>query len=127
MRSIVLKPTARRDDFPEKVKNPKEYGVAEIKNGRVVRIIEKPKHPRSNLAVIGVYMNDNRVFDIVKTLKPSKRGELEITDVNNAYIEMGAMKYAMLTGSWTDAGGSIDAYNDTINIVRNHLKARHKR
>ncbi len=113
--------------FLKKVKNPKEYGVAEIKNGKVVRIVEKPKHPKSNLAVIGVYMYDNRVFDIVKTLKPSKRGELEITDVNNAYIEMGAMKYAMLTGSWTDAGESIDAYNDTINIVRNHLKRRRKK
>jgi glucose-1-phosphate thymidylyltransferase len=113
--------------FLKKVKNPKEYGVAEIKNGKVAKIVEKPKRPKSNLAVIGVYMYDNQVFDIVKTLKPSRRGELEITDVNNAYIEMGAMKYAMLSGAWTDAGESIDAYNDTINIVRNHLAAKRKK
>jgi glucose-1-phosphate thymidylyltransferase len=113
--------------FLKKVKNPKEYGVAEIKNGKVAKIVEKPKRPKSNLAVIGVYMYDNQVFDIVKTLKPSGRGELEITDVNNAYIEMGAMKYSMLSGAWTDAGESIDAYNDTINIVRNHLAAKQKK
>jgi glucose-1-phosphate thymidylyltransferase len=113
--------------FLKKVRNPKEYGVAEIKNGRVARIVEKPKRPKSNLAVIGVYMYDNQVFDIVKTLKPSRRGELEITDVNNAYIEMGAMSYAMLSGSWTDAGESIDAYNDTINIVRRNMAAKLKK
>jgi len=115
--------------FLKKVKNPREYGVAEIKGRRVAKIIEKPTRPKSNLAVIGVYMYDNRVFDIVKTLKPSKRGELEITDVNNAYIEMGAMSYAMLSGGWADAGESITAYNDTINFVREHgsSKSRSKR
>jgi glucose-1-phosphate thymidylyltransferase len=110
--------------FLKKVKNPKEYGVAEIKNGQVVSIVEKPKRPKSNLAVIGVYMYDNQVFDIIKTLKPSRRGELEITDVNNAYIEMQAMSYAMLTGGWADAGESIDAYNDTINFVRRYGAAK---
>ncbi len=104
--------------FTKKVKNPSEYGVAEIVGGKVVKIVEKPKQPRSNLAVIGVYMYDNRVFEIVKTLKPSKRGELEITDVNNAYIKEGMMTYERLTGGWADAGESIDAYNDTINFVR---------
>jgi glucose-1-phosphate thymidylyltransferase len=104
--------------FLKKVKNPEEYGVAEIRGGRVVNIIEKPKKPRSNLAVLGIYMYDNRVFDIIKTLKPSGRGELEITDVNNAYIKAGSMRYEMLTGGWADAGESINAYNDTINLVR---------
>lgn len=104
--------------FLKKVKNPEEYGVAEINGGRVVNIVEKPKKPGSNLAVLGIYMYDNRVFDIIRTLKPSRRGELEITDVNNAYIEDGAMRYEMLTGGWADAGESIDAYNDTINLVR---------
>jgi len=102
----------------KKVNNPGEYGVAEIKGKKVVKIVEKPKRPKSNLAVIGVYMYDNQVFDIVKTLKPSGRGELEITDVNNVYINMGLMKYTRLTGRWADAGESIDEYNDTINFVR---------
>jgi glucose-1-phosphate thymidylyltransferase len=75
--------------FLKKVKNPGEYGVAEVSGKKVARITEKPRNPKSDLAVVGVYMYDNRVFDIVKTLKPSKRGELEITDVNNAYIRDG--------------------------------------
>ena len=104
--------------FLKKVKNPREYGVAEISGRKVVNIVEKPKIPRSDLAVIGAYMYDNKVFDIVKTLKPSRRGELEITDVNNAYIREGLMTYEMLTGGWADAGESIDAYNDTINFIR---------
>ena len=69
------------------VENPKAYGVAEMDGERVVRIVEKPKDPKSNWAVIGIYFYDNNVFDIVKTLKPSARNELEITDVNNAYID----------------------------------------
>lgn len=104
--------------FLKKVKNPGEYGVAEIAGGRISKIIEKPSRPLSNLAVVGVYMYDNRVFDIIKTLKPSKRGELEITDVNNAYIRQGLMTYASLKGGWADAGESIDAYNDTIDFVK---------
>ncbi|OQX92116.1 MAG: spore coat protein [candidate division Zixibacteria bacterium 4484_95] len=104
--------------FLKKVKNPSEYGVAEVKDGKVINIVEKPKKPKSNLAVVGIYMYDNRVFDIVKTLKPSRRGELEITDVNNIYIEEGTMKYERLLGGWADAGESIDAYNDAINFVR---------
>lgn len=106
--------------FLKKVKNPREYGVAEVEGGKVLKIVEKPKRPKSDLAVIGIYMYDNRVFDIVKTLKPSGRGELEITDVNNAYIEKGLMSYVMLRGGWADAGESIEAYNDTINFVRKH-------
>lgn len=104
--------------FLKKVKNPEEYGVAEIRGGRVINIVEKPKRPKSNLAVLGIYMYDNRVFDIVRSLKPSRRGELEITDVNNAFIKDGSMRYEMLTGGWADAGESINAYNDTINLVR---------
>jgi len=106
--------------FLKRVKNPSEYGVAEIAGSKIIRIVEKPKQPKSDLAVIGVYMYDNKVFEIIKTLKPSKRGELEITDVNNAYIESGLMSYSVLKGGWADAGESIDAYNDTINFVRKH-------
>jgi glucose-1-phosphate thymidylyltransferase len=88
----------------KEVPDPERFGMAEIENGKLVRVVEKPVQPRSNLAVIGIYMYDSRVFDIIKTLKPSGRGELEITDVNNAYIEEGKMTWEMLQGWWTDAG-----------------------
>ncbi len=91
---IFLKPTAEA----------KRFGVAEIKGDRVVRIEEKPKKPKSNLAVTGLYLYDARVFDIIRKLRPSSRGELEITDVNNVYIRMGLMSYATVRGYWTDAG-----------------------
>jgi len=110
--------------FLKKVANPSEYGVAEIKNKKITNIIEKPKKPKTDLAVIGVYMYDNRVFDIVKTLKPSKRGELEITDVNNKYIKDGQMRYEILKGRWADAGESIEKYNETINFVRKYGKIK---
>jgi glucose-1-phosphate thymidylyltransferase len=71
---------------------------------KIIRIEEKPKAPKSEYAITGIYMYDNRVFDIIKTLKPSDRGELEITDVNNDYIEKGEMTWDMLDGWWTDAG-----------------------
>jgi len=104
--------------FLKKVSNPGEYGVAETKGRQITRIIEKPSRPKSDLAVVGIYMYDNRVFDIIRTLKPSRRGEFEITDVNNTYIEKGLMTYALLKGGWADAGESIDAYNNTIDFVR---------
>ncbi len=88
----------------KEVPDPERFGVAEIAKNKLVDIVEKPKKPRSNLAVIGIYMYDGRVFDIVKTLKPSDRGELEITDVNNAYVKEGTMTWDMLDGWWTDAG-----------------------
>jgi glucose-1-phosphate thymidylyltransferase len=88
----------------KEVENPERFGVAEIKDGKIVKIIEKPKIPPSNLVVTGIYMYDNQVFDIIRTLKPSERGELEITDVNNKYLEMGQLTYGILDGWWTDAG-----------------------
>jgi len=99
------------------VDNPEEFGVAEVDGERVVRIVEKPKAPKSNDAVIGIYMYDARVFDIIKTLKPSGRGELEITDVNNAYIASGEMTFAYVDGWWADAGESCDALLHASNIV----------
>lgn len=86
------------------VPDPERFGVPVFEEGRVVRIEEKPADAKSNYAVIGVYMYDNRVFDIIKTLKPSGRGELEITDVNNAYIEAGDLSWDVIEGWWTDAG-----------------------
>ncbi|MBA4418791.1 MAG: spore coat protein [Syntrophus sp. (in: bacteria)] len=88
----------------KEVPDPERFGVAEIAGETLVNIVEKPAEPRSNLAVIGIYMYDGRVFDIVKTLKPSERGEFEITDVNNAYVQEGTMTWEMLQGWWTDAG-----------------------
>jgi glucose-1-phosphate thymidylyltransferase len=90
--------------FLKQVTDPNRFGVAEVKDGRVLSIEEKPKEPKSDLAVTGMYMYDSRVFQIVKTLKPSGRGELEITDVNNEYIRLGEMVHTVLGGHWSDAG-----------------------
>ena len=90
--------------FLKEVDDPERFGVASLEGDKVVKIVEKPKEPESNFAVVGIYMYDSTVFDIIKTLKPSGRGELEITDVNNAYIERGTMTYEILDGWWTDAG-----------------------
>lgn len=92
----------------KEVDTPQDYGVAEIRGDKIVHIVEKPKTPVSNYAVIGIYLYDNDVFNIVRTIKPSGRGELEITDVNNIYIERGMMTYDVLKGWWADAGASID-------------------
>lgn len=94
--------------FLKQVANPREYGVAELKGKLVKNIEEKPKHPKSHYAVIGIYMYDAQVWKIIKTLKPSGRGELEITDVNNAYIQKGQMTYEIVKGWWGDAGSSIE-------------------
>lgn len=88
----------------KEVPDPQRFGVAELKEDRIVRIEEKPTVPKSNYAVTGIYFYDGAVFDIIKTLKPSHRGELEITDVNNQYIEKGLMTWDLLDGWWTDAG-----------------------
>ncbi len=88
----------------KEVEDPHRFGVAEVKNGKVTNIVEKPKNPPSNLAVTGFYMYDSKVFDFIKNLKPSGRGELEITDVNNKYLSLGELSYEMLDGWWTDAG-----------------------
>ncbi|WP_145149279.1 sugar phosphate nucleotidyltransferase [Paenibacillus xylanexedens] len=88
----------------QEVSDPHRFGVPEIDGQRIVSIEEKPQIPKSNYAVTGIYMFDNEVFNIIRTLKPSDRGELEITDVNNAYIESGNLTYDILQGWWTDAG-----------------------
>jgi glucose-1-phosphate thymidylyltransferase len=88
----------------KEVPDPQRFGVAELREDRIVRIEEKPGEPKSQYAVIGIYLYDNDVFNIIKTLKPSNRGELEITDVNNRYIEKGLMTWDILEGWWTDAG-----------------------
>jgi len=99
------------------VENPESFGIAELAGDRITRIVEKPSNPPSDLAVIGVYLYDSSVFEIVKTLKPSHRRELEITDVNNAYIERGELAYSVLPGWWADAGETIDGYLEICNRV----------
>jgi glucose-1-phosphate thymidylyltransferase len=88
----------------KEVSDPQRFGVPELEGDKVLRIEEKPKEPKSAYAVTGIYFYDHTVFDIIKTLKPSDRGELEITDVNNHYIERGEMTWNELEGWWTDAG-----------------------
>jgi glucose-1-phosphate thymidylyltransferase len=88
----------------KEVTDAERFGVAEISGDKIVGIEEKPKHPKSNYAVTGIYMYDASVFEKVRTLVPSSRGELEITDVNNAYIQEGTMTFSWLEGWWTDAG-----------------------
>jgi len=107
--------------FLKEVDNPERFGVAEIKDGRVVNIAEKPKKPISSYAVVGIYMYDNDVFEIIKKLKPSDRGELEITDVNNEYIRRGTMAYSILEGWWTDAGTSFESLFRASKLVRKEI------
>ena len=100
----------------KEVPDPERFGVPVFEEKRIVRIEEKPKDPKSNYAVIGIYMYDSRVFDIIGGLKPSERGELEITDVNNAYIMAGTMEWSVLQGWWTDAG-TIDSLHRAGSMV----------
>ena len=109
----------------KEVPDPERFGVAELDGDRVVRIEEKPTAPRTHLAVTGVYMYDSEVFEIIRTLKPSARGELEITDVNNAYIQKGELAYDIFDGWWTDAG-TFESLHHANELIRNnqlsHLK-----
>jgi glucose-1-phosphate thymidylyltransferase len=88
----------------KEVPDPQRFGVPVFEGDRIVRVEEKPAKPASQYAVIGIYMYDERVFDFIKTLKPSQRGELEITDVNNFYIHDGKMEWDIIDGWWSDAG-----------------------
>ena len=90
--------------FLKEVENPERFGVAEIKNGNLVGIEEKPKKPKSNLIVTGCYMYDGGVFSIIKNLKPSRRNEYEISEVNNEYVKRKSISYSVLNGFWSDAG-----------------------
>ncbi len=106
-------------DIPER-EHLIHLGVATLDGDRVTHIEEKPAEPRSSYAVSGVYMYDASVFEVVTKLAPSARGEMEISDVNNAYIERGLMEYDVLNGFWGDAGESIDDYMAVSNYVANH-------
>ncbi len=101
----------------KEVHDPHRYGVAELDGNKVISIEEKPSNPKSNYAVTGIYFYDSNVFSYIKSLKPSSRGELEITDVNNFYIEKGEMKSTFLEGWWTDAG-TPDSYKHANKLVQ---------
>jgi glucose-1-phosphate thymidylyltransferase len=100
----------------KEVPDAERFGVAEVSGGKILGIEEKPRHPRSNYAVTGIYMYDASVFEKIKTLVPSGRGELEITDVNNAYIRESTMTFSFLDGWWTDAG-TFDSLLRATNLV----------
>lgn len=102
----------------KEVPHPERFGVPEIVGGRIVHIEEKPKNPKSRYAVIGIYMYDARVYEIIKTLKPSARGELEITDVNNDYLRAGQLYHEVLDGWWIDAGSSPDHLFEASRLIR---------
>ena len=102
----------------KEVSNPERFGVAMVENGQIREIVEKPSNPQSKLAVTGFYFYDSDVFEICRTLKPSRRGELEITDVNNAYLKRGELTHETLQGWWTDAG-TIESL-----LLANHLAAK---
>lgn len=107
----------------KEVEDAERFGVAEIQGNRIVGIEEKPQQPKSNYAVTGIYLYDETVFDKTRTLKPSARGELEITDVNNAYIREGTMSFDFLEGWWTDAG-TFESLHRATNLV---FETRHKK
>jgi len=100
----------------KEVPDAERFGVAEIRGDRIISIEEKPKRPKSNYAVTGIYMYDATVFDKIRRLEPSERGELEITDVNNSYIREGSMTFSFLEGWWTDAG-TFDSLLRAANLV----------
>jgi glucose-1-phosphate thymidylyltransferase len=104
--------------FLYEVDSPQSYGVAEVdENGVVKSIEEKPKEPKSNLAVVGVYMYDSTVWEFIKRLQPSTRGELEITDVNNYYLQSGKLHAHKLEGEWYDCGENLDGYLQSQNAA----------
>jgi len=106
--------------FLKSVENPQAYGVAEFNetSKEIIKIIEKPSNPPSDLAVIGCYMYDSQVFSVIKDLKPSHRNELEITDVNNFYLNQGTLKYEVLNGFWGDCGESFDSLLHAASLVQ---------
>src|SRR5207244_3622717 len=102
----------------------RHLGVAELDGERIVRIVEKPESPPSRFAVTGAYFYDEQVWDVLPTLRPSGRGELEITDVNNWYVGRQAMEADVVEGFWGDAGESIDAYYEVNDFVRRNRTSR---
>ena len=110
----------------KKVPDPQRFGVAQIRGKKVIRVEEKPKKPASDYIVTGIYMYDAQVFDIARTLRPSARGELEITDVNNAYIRKGQMSFDLLPGWWSDCG-TFDSLLRATQLIAQDRKSGQRR
>ena len=110
----------------QKASDPERFGVVDIKGEKIISIEEKPKRPKSGYIVTGIYMYDKQVFNIIKTLKPSGRGELEITDVNNAYLKKGELYYEVLDGWWSDSG-TFDSLLRASNFVADKERASSKK
>lgn len=108
----------------KEVEDPQRFGVVEFKDDKIVSIEEKPKTPKTNYAVTGIYMYDAQIFDIIKTLKPSDRNELEITDVNNTYLSRKQLYYDILEGWWTDCGLPETLYRATTLVRQKLLKEK---
>lgn len=106
----------------KKVPDPQRFGVVALKGDKITAIIEKPKNPLSDYAVTGIYMYDGLVFDFIRKLKPSDRGELEITDVNNMYLKKNQLSYNILDGNWTDCGTFSSLYRANRFMAEKHLK-----
>ncbi|MFC1612673.1 sugar phosphate nucleotidyltransferase, partial [Patescibacteria group bacterium] len=107
--------------FLTKVDDPQRFGVPEIEGDRIINIEEKPQFPKSPYAVTGFYLYDSRVWKIIKTLKPSGRGELEITDVNNFYVQNGTMKFSIVNGWWLDAGTFPSLHRANMIVARDNI------
>lgn len=107
--------------FLKQVFDPERFGVPEISGGKIIRIEEKPTSPKSPYAVTGFYLYDNRVWSVIKTLKPSARGELEITDVNNFYVREGTMKFSLADGWWVDAGTFDSLFRANMLVSRDKI------
>lgn len=110
----------------KEVPDPGRFGVVRLEEGKIVSIEEKPEQPKSNYIVTGIYMYDNSVFDIIKTLKPSGRGELEITDVNNSYLKKGQLTFETLDGWWSDSG-TFDSLLRAGNLVAKKQEKQSKK
>lgn len=108
----------------KKVPDPQRFGVARLNDGKIMEIIEKPKNPPSDYVVTGVYMYDRQAFDFIRKLRPSRRGELEITDVNNMYLKKNQLSYNILEGHWTDCGTFESLYRANTIVAEKYAKGK---
>jgi glucose-1-phosphate thymidylyltransferase len=122
VKKFIDQPNGTARVFIKNIPNPSSFGVAEIDKDKVIDIIEKPTHPKTDLAVVGLYLYDYSVFDIISQTKPSERGELEITSVNNVYASRNNLYYSLLSDSWIDTG-SISSLFEAQQTIQNLLKA----
>lgn len=122
LKHFIDEPIGSAKVFIKEIENPISFGVAEISGDKIVAIEEKPKHPKTNLAVVGVYFFDGTVFDIIPSLKPSARGELEITDVIRHYINKNQLTFGKLESEWLDTGSFISLYQANAIIADYHKK-----